>query len=475
MEENEVVKKTENKQDEQREENNLNGVDLAKNEKTKEKEEQEQIQEKSKLDEIILQQTADITLGEIKNIMDTLDIVGMGEGQAKLMLGNAVIGIVQNGKIEYTRNARTAETEEILKKLNEEIEEQQKAEQEQKERDTGEREEEKKPETIKDDNEKKPEQEETAVHESEEIKRDSSWIEIRSDRETDECRTFMGMIKKEYPHLVKGTERLFIAPNPKDANDYNLYAMDGNGKITAEIPLEQTEGRNPMQEDVLQYERDGSNAKTKQPIQMLKIGNSPNNPIIMIYNGTRTDTQIHIGSRSQGDNYQSHQISSSRSQNDIQDAKESVKDATSSNLAERTEGDTENERYYQTLKQLEHQNVPDEINPAKDENEISDVEVENFDKFRVSFAETLMKEYDISKECAAYVAVEVLDNGKDFNETLDEATQILEEEKRKEQEGKIPPGSAERSAAAYYEDRLTPEQQAEIESEEYTRGDPRTH
>ena len=68
-----------------------------------------------------------------------------------------------------------------------------------------------------------------------------------------------------------------------------------------------------------------------------------------------------------------------------------------------------------------------------------------------------------------------MDNGKDFNETLDEATQILEEEKRKEQEGKIPPGSAERSAAAYYEDRLTPEQQAEIESEEYTRGDPRTH
>lgn len=309
-------------------------------------------------------------------------------------------------------------------------------------------------------------------HDDEDVQRNSDWIEIRSDRETDECRTFMGMLKKEYPEYVKGTERLFFAPNPKDANDYKLYVMGKNGKITGEIPLQPTEGRNPMQEDVLQYGRDGGNATTKRPIQMLRIGNGHTGPMVMIYNGTRTDTQIHIGTRSQGDNYQSHMISSSRSQNDIQDARESVKIATSSTLNERTDGDAE-ENYYQVLKSLEKQNVPENVDPAKDEDKISDVEVENFECFKISFARALMEEYGINKECAAYVTIEVLENGKDFNKTLDEAIQILDGEKQKEEKGTIPKGSADRSAGKYYTDRLNPKQE-DLE-EELGRGDPRSH
>ena len=46
------------------------------------------------------------------------------------------------------------------------------------------------------------------------------------------------MLKKEYPNHVQGAERFFIAPNPKDANDYNLYVADAKGNITNEIPLE---------------------------------------------------------------------------------------------------------------------------------------------------------------------------------------------------------------------------------------------
>ena len=324
--------------------------------------------------------------------------------------------------------------------------------------------------------EKKPEREEPEQPEKEKddddrteiakagIKRDSSWIEIRADRETDEMRTFMGMIKREYPDLVQGDNRLFIAPNPKDPNDYNLYAMDKSGKtVLAEIPLEHTEGKNSMQENVITYGRDGSNAKTAKPIQMLKIGKSHNNAMIMIYNGTRTGTEVHIGVRSEGDNYQSHKISGSMSQNEIDDATEDVKYATSSSYAEREDGDRE-ARVYETLARLEKQGVPDRINPAKDNNAISVTEVENYNNFTATYAAILMKEYGISKECAADVAVRVLDEGEDFDKALKEG--ILEEEKAKEAKGTIPPGSAEHLAEGRYNAAINGNETEEREEEQ---------
>lgn len=430
-------------------------LDVEKEEKTGDKKKEEKI----KLEELILKETAGIKIGESVSIMNNLDLVGMGDGQAKLMYGGLAVGIVQEGKIQY----KSKEEEQMIKQMEEELAE--KEVQEQQEKDTGEREEEKDIETIKDDNEEpeeledddpEPEEPENAKIENEgpDVKRDSSWIEIRNDREADECRTFIGMLKKEYPKLVQGTERLFFAPNPKDANDYNLYVMK-NGKITGEIPLRQTEGRNPMQENVIQYGKDGENATTKKPIQMLKIGNSDNAPMVMIYNGTRTDTQIHIGSRSQGDDYQSHQISSSRSQNDINDAPDSVKEATSSNLGERVEGDFET-KYYETLENLERQSLPDEINPAKDQNKICDAEVENFEDFKISFAKTLMEEYGITKECAAYVAVEVLENGKDFETTLEEAQEISNQIGEDEDKGRIMKGSRSNEETHSFLEKLNP-------------------
>ena len=95
------------------------------------------------------------------------------------------------------------------------------------------------------------------------------------------------------------------------------------------------------------------------------------------------------------------------------------------------------------------------------------------EQFKVSFARALMDEYEITKECAAYVTTEVLENGKDFDKTLDEAIQILDDEKQKEEKGTIIKGSAEKSAAKYYTDKLNPKQE-ELE-EELGREDPRKH
>lgn len=296
-------------------------------------------------------------------------------------------------------------------------------------------------------------------------KKDSGWIEIKSDRETDEMRTFYGMIKKEYPNHVQGAERFFIAPNPKDANDYNLYTTDAQGNVVNEIPLEHTEGKNPMDEDVLTYGKDGSNSKTQQPVQILKIGNSVNGAMLVITKGTRTGTQVHIGNRSRGDDYNVHQISSSLSQKDIMDAEENVREGTSSSYGEREEGTLE-KKYYDTLEKLEKQGIPDKSNPAKDNDGISFTEVEKFDDFRASFAKTLVEEYGISESCAARVAVEVLEKGQGFEKAIEQG--ILEEEKDKESKGTIPPGSAERFASVRTKSILNGDNKEEKISDEKT-------
>lgn len=326
------------------------------------------------------------------------------------------------------------------------------------------------------DKEEKPEREEPEMPEEEKkkddneqeqnklnVKKDSSWIEIKSDRETDEMRTFSTMLKKEYPNHVQGAKRFFIAPNPKDANDYNLYVTDAQGNVLNEIPLEHTEGKNPMDEDVLTYGKDGNDTKTKKPVQILKIGNSVNGAMLVITGGTRTDTQIHIGNRSRGDDYNVHKISSSLSQKEIMDADESVRKGTSSSYGERAQGSLE-KKYYEKIERLEKQGVPDKTNPAKDGISAKEVEVENFNDLKVSIAAIFAKEYGLSKDCAMYVATEVVEGGKDFNDSLKEG--LLKEERAKESKGTIPPGSAERLAEGRYKAALDGNTNEEREKEQ---------
>lgn len=322
---------------------------------------------------------------------------------------------------------------------------------------------EEKPKIEEPEEEKQKDDEEKKLVKKEYPKKDSSWIEIKSDRETDEMRTFSTMLKKEYPNHMQGAERFFIAPNPKDANDYNLYVADARGNVINEIPLEHTEGKNPMDEDILTYGKDGNDAKSKQAVQILKIGNSVNGAMLVITGGTRTGTQVHIGNRSRGDDYNAHTISSSLSQKEIMDANESVRKGTSSSYGEREQG-TRERKYYETLQKLEKQGVPDGNNPAKDGISTEEIEVDSINDLSASLAAIFAKEYGLSKDCAMFVAKEVVEGGKEFDDSLREG--ILQEEKEKEAKGTIPPGSAERLAEGRYEAALNGDIEEQREEEQ---------
>ena len=365
------------------------------------------------------------------------------DGGAKVEYNNMVIAIVQDGKIEYTKNAENPEAKKMLDELNKELTE--KKQKDEPETELGEKEPEQE-ETIKDklENDKDDEklkEEEPEKKENNDIKRDSSWIEIRSDREVDEMKTFIGTIKKEHPELGN-IRRTFVAPDKKNGNSYKLYAQTEKGTIK-EVPLKQTEGVNPMQENVTTLENDGTNAEKKKPIQMLKINNRN---ILMIYNGGRTTTSIHIGKRTDGDNYTSTEISSADSQNKLLDSTESVKKQVSSTRGSQVEGDRA-EQAFATIKNFEKQNVPDKINPEKDG---KGIEADEMDRYPQALKEGLAytiknaaedKGIVISKKSAEIIANGILE-GKDYRQACKDGMK---------NENNFP-GSEEKAGEELYED-----------------------
>lgn len=325
------------------------------------------------------------------------------------------------------------ELEEFLEKQKQEKEEQ--GEKEEAKSDDEREEEEKddeKPELDKDEGE-----DETRTNDnSPQIQ--SNWIEIRTDREIDEMNTFVGAIKKEHPQIGEAT-RIFIAPDEKDSNSYHLV-VQGKGNGYKKIPLKTTEGKNPMQEDVTVMDNDGNNGEKKQPIQMLKINNRC---MIMIFNGGRTNTEVHIGNRSDGDNYTSTKISAADSQNNLKDPNEIVKNQVSSTKNAQVNND-DIEKAYAVMINLEKQDVPDEINPTKDKDGIETEELDDYPKAITQDLKKGLKELfqknniSITDEAIEKVSEAIID-GKKFDDAVIEGMRV------EESAGRIPPDSAEKA------------------------------
>lgn len=344
--------------------------------------------------------------------------------------------------------------------------------QEELKKEQGEKEEIKSEEEEKDDEKPELEDKEEDKEKDEEykprnvgIKRDPKWIEIRGDRQIDEMQTFAGAIKREYPE-IDGITKMFIAQDENDINSYKLIAQNPKGNYK-EIPLEATEGKDPMQENVTTIDNDGNNSVQKKPKQILKINNRS---MIMIFNGGRTDTEVHIGNRSDGDNYTSTKISSANNQNGLKDPNKEVRDQVSSARNAQIKGD-DVERAYAVMINFEKQGLPDEVNPTKDEGGIESEELNDFPTALVQDIKKGLKELfqerniNITDEAVDKIAKSVTE-GKDFDDAVLEGMQI------EENAGRIPPGSAERAAQEAVE---SIENGSDVENEgEREEEDPRT-
>lgn len=435
--------------------------DAAIAKKTKEQEEQKYVENLNKLNEAILIQTANIKPGEIKKVNSlTIEGTDVMKGSAVVKLNDVVIAMVQDGIINYNQNIEKPEVKKQLMEL---------------EKNLGEREEEKteddlkdvedenldniqedpEKETLNDEEEPETEEEQETEPEKSTLEPDPSWIELRPGREIDEMQTLAGIVKKNHKN-VGPISRMFIAPKQNDPNRYTLIVEGKRGQYT-KVLLEETEGNNPQHEQVTTMDNSGNNATKATPIQMLKI-NDRN--MIMIFKGGKTNTSIHFGTRTDSDDYISSKIGGSRSF-DLTDPSEKVKEKISGTRGNQSKGD-DTSRAYDTINNFERQNLPDSINPAKDQDGIEVEEVDDFPKGIVDTLENNLKSLfekrgmSFTNEAIETMAKAIVD-GKDFKDAIIEGMKL--------DEGKtIPPDSAEKNGEEVYE--------ALVNGEEYEQEEP---
>ncbi len=434
--------------------------DIAIAEKVQEEEEKKYTDNLTKLNEELLKQTDGILRNQTKKI-NSLTIEGLMEDMAQVKYGDTVIAIVQNGKIEYNSNAEKPEIKEKLEEINEKLLNEQK----ENEQDFGEREEEKETDNLKDvEDENKKENSEEEKHEEDDekqeekplLKKDSSWIELKPSREINEMQTLEGIIKKNCKGLGE-INRMYIVPQKNDANRFKLV-VEGKQNQFTEVELAETEGKNPAHEQITTLDNDGNNVKKQSPIQILKI-NDRN--MIMIFKGGRTNTSIHFGTRTDSDDKKSSEIGGSRSFN-LKDPNENVKEQIGDTRANQGRGDDAS-RAYEVVSNFEKQNVPDDINPAKDPDGIEVEEIKDFPKGIVDTLENNLKTMmdkrgiHVTNEAINVMSKSII-AGKDFKNAIIEGMKV--------DEGKtIPPGSAEKNGEGIY--------RALVDGEEYEQEDPR--
>lgn len=303
-----------------------------------------------------------------------------------------------------------------------------------------------------DKDKEEPEQEEGRTRD---VKMDSTAMEIRGDKKIDKNNTFGKKIQSLYPGLIEGDEKFFVKPDENDRYNFRLYAMKKDGTVV-ELPTDtRSEGKNAREEQVLVYNKDGTKLEQKQPLQIMMINKDFG---ITVFGEGDRYREVTTLSRSGGDEYNGHVLCRNGATNEMHDASYDVRQATDDTLGERNQGDAEY-KIYVRLKELEEQNVPDELNPAKDSEEISSADIETpggEENVLAVMEEGLVKKYGISSECAEYVSRQVILEGKNFEDALKEG--VLQEEQKKEESGQIMPGSAEASADARIEELLNNEE-----------------
>ncbi len=303
-------------------------------------------------------------------------------------------------------------------------------------------------ESIKDeigeeDNTKKPEEnskkpEETNVQGNQQAKINSSAIKLPLDKKVDERGKTLGEIfRTKYPELFKGEVEVYVQADEKNVDYFRLYVV-GKEK-TREIPVKRTTGEHAQNVNALTMPKDGQNINKEQLEQVLEL--DKDTAIGINFDG-KNYTTVYYGSRTSENNWKFQHLVERNKEKEMKDASYEVREATGGSTYENNSGADE-EKGHTVLSGLEEQNVPDELNPAEDGISIDEIDdPKNLEHIKADFAQKVADQYGLPPEAAEYVADEVFDYKRNFEDALKETQEQLEEQRTNETKGTIMPGSA---------------------------------
>ena len=231
--------------------------------------------------------------------------------------------------------------------------------------------------TVKEDVEQEPEEDQKEDENEQErapeiTEPGDDWIRIDENMQVDAVETVKGEVEKKAGPVAD----MYIAPNPKDVHDYRLM-VKRPGKNTYEaIPLSNSKGTNPTT-NITTFSENG--VETTVSVQMLELNG--NRMIAVDYNGI-TSTNILMVNRTRDNNFIGHEIAGRyKPINMNKPSLEMRQEALGDTPAAKINTD-EMQRNINAIKDLPTQNVPDDVDPSKDDDGIAMYEIRNEEDFR---------------------------------------------------------------------------------------------
>lgn len=268
------------------------------------------------------------------------------------------------------------------------------------------------------------------------VKIDSTAMEIPADKKIGQTDTFARRMQDEYLKKgikLEGNERFFVKADDNDRYNFRLYAMKADGTVI-ELPVDSRfEGKNARGEPIAVAEKDGKKIEKKQPLQIMMISKDKNFGLAMFGDGIVYQECVCV-TRDQDDKYNGHVLCENKKEQEIKDGSFEVRQGTDDTLGQRAHGDDGEPDYkvYMKLKELEKKEVVNEqdvnIGTVEEVSNAIDVTVEG-----------LMEKYGLNEETAKYVAELVMKEEMELDDALFKGYEI--EGQELERQGRIAKGS----------------------------------
>lgn len=250
-------------------------------------------------------------------------------------------------------------------------------------------------------------------------------VEINPNRRVDEHNTVHEELEKA---TGEKAERFHVAPVGNKNNLDNKVFAENNGEFK-EIELPESRGKNPT-DSVMRMREENTTIET--PDTVIDVGDRE----LFVFDGGPYP-EVDIGNRNQNGEFSSVNVEEKINQGRVGNPSRELREAGGNTLNARLSSE-EKRKVSEAMDKLEAKGVPNELNPAKDEDGKSLKELNSgIDATRKVFQEKIEKmlinngtRYTDAEKIAESTVKKVLDEEKEYSIALDEAKEEYDNEQK---------------------------------------------
>ncbi len=248
------------------------------------------------------------------------------------------------------------------------------------------------------------------------LKKQSNWIKLDLSAEVVKGRTLGEILGS------REGEEVYIAPG-KDTYDYSIVSGNEKSGFKALDTLERTEGRAPNQEIMSIESNMDMDVHSKQSLTMFKCKGRNDEGFTISKLGNGNDqVRIEYWRRAYKDLYMSSIVPQERADRGIDKPNKEIRELMSKKYYSRMELTKKMDTHEEITKEVNKQNLPNEVNPASDGIQIEELDretfrerlIENIVKDEMGTGKQMPGREGYIREKAEKMADKILDENKDY-------------------------------------------------------------